>query len=397
MKKRNNTERIYLDHASTTPIDESVLRAMKPFLTNQFHNPSALYREGVAAKEILETSRKEVALTMHALPDEIIFTGSGTESDNLAILGIVKESKKTISRPHVILSAIEHPAVLELVSEINRMGGEVSIVYPESNGIVSPEKVQELLKSSTVLVSIMYANNEIGTIQPIKDIAKVIRYFKKTHVKRKANNYPYFHTDASQAANYCSLNVLELSVDLMTLDGSKVYGPKGVGILFVKRGVPIEPIMFGGGQEKGLRSGTENLAYIVGFTKAILLSQALAKKESERLSKLRDKTIQSILAQFPHASLNGDGLQRLPNNINICFPGIDSEYAVIKADAAGILCSTASSCRTLSENVRSYVLDSLGKDDGCAESSLRFTMGRSTTAKEMNTLLKLLPHIISQT
>ncbi len=394
MSKVYKGKRVYLDHASTTPIDESVSRAMKPFFSQQFYNPSALYQEGVKAKGILDDARKEVATVLHAQPDEIVFTGSGTESDNLAIIGIVRASKKLIPKPHIIVSSIEHPGVLELVSEVRSLGGEVTLVGPDSRGIINPELIRKALTINTVLVSIMYANNEIGTIQPIKEITKVIRHFKKN--KKKNIQFPYMHTDASQAANYCSLNVLQLGVDLLTLDGSKIYGPKGVGVLFCKRGVLISPIVFGGGQEKGLRSGTENLAYIVGFAKALTLTQKIMDSEVIRLTKIRDITIQKILKAFPTAQINGDWILRLPNNINMCFPGIDGEYAVIKADALGILCSTASSCRTLSENLRSYVLDAIPGGKKCAESSIRFTMGRSTTLQDMNYLLTVLPRIVSE-
>src|ERR1035437_1535607 len=389
-----SNKRVYLDHASTTPLDKRVLISMRPFLEGKFENASALYKEGVENARALADARTIVARNLSSQPDEIVFTGSGTEADNLAILGVVKASFKTFKNPHVVISAIEHPAIMELQDELKRIGAEVSVVYPETNGIVEPKEIQKNLKHNTVLVSVMYANNEIGTIQPIKGIAKTIRYYKKAKSnKLKANPYPYFHTDASQAANYCSLNVLQLGVDLMTLDGSKIYGPKGIGVLFAKRGTKIEPIIFGGGQERGLRSGTENLALTVGFAKALILTTHLRGKESIRLTKLRDVAIKKILNDFPEATLNGDRESRLPNNVNICFPGMDGEYAVIKADAFGIMCSTASSCRTLSENIRSYVLEAIG-NISCAESSLRFTLGRSTTKKEIDILLKFLPKIV---
>ncbi len=394
MKK---TERIYLDHASTTPVLPEVVKAMAPYFSKQFYNPSALYKEGVLVARALKEARGEVARTLSALPDEIVFTGSGTESDNLAILGVVKASIRVVKKPHVIISAIEHPAIMELVPEIKRLGGEVTVVPVDADGLVSPSSIQKALKSSTVLVSIMYANNEVGTIQPIKEIAKTIRHSKKSkNSKLTTNNYPYFHTDASQAANYCNVNVLQLGIDLMTLDGSKIYGPKGIGMLWVKRDTPIESIIFGGGQENGLRSGTENIPYIIGFAKALSIVSKSAESESKRLSKLRDSAIRAILKNHGGAVLNGSSTERLPNNINICFKGIDAEFAVLKADALGILCSGASSCRTLSENSRSYVLEAMQKDgmNDCADSSLRFSLGRNTTTHDIRTLIKALPKII---
>jgi len=403
---KDKKQRIYFDYASTTPILPEVVKAMTPYFSKDFYNPSALYKEGVAVAKVLKGARADVAGVLSALPDEIVFTGSGTEADNLAILGVVKASLAQIKKPHVIISAIEHPAIMELVPEIKKLGGEVTIVPVDADGLVSASSIQKALKSSTVLVSIMYANNEVGTIQPIKDIAKTIRYFKKAKSNKLSANYasrhdlliayPYFHTDASQAANYCNLNVLQLGIDLMTLDGSKVYGPKGIGMLFVKRGTNIHSIVYGGGQERGLRSGTENVPLIVGFAKALSVVSKSSREESSRLIKLRDKAIHKILSTTKGAILNGDAKERLPNNINICFEGLDAEYAVIKADALGILCSGASSCRTLSENSRSYVLEAMQKEGArdCADSSLRFTLGRGTSSSEIRTLLRLLPRII---
>ncbi len=388
---RKASRRVYLDYASTTPIDKSVLREMKPFLDEHFENPSSLYKEGVENNKIIINARAGVARSLHALPDEIVFTGSGTEADNLAILGVVKASFKLIKKPHIVISAIEHPAIIELQNEIKRMGAMISVVYPKTNGIIEPKEIQKNLRQNTVLVSVMYANNEIGTIQPIKEVSKVIRFYRKQ--KAKDSQLPYFHTDASQAANYCSLNVSELGVDLLTIDGSKIYGPKGIGVLYIRRNTAIEPIIFGGGQERGMRSGTENLALIVGFAKALDLVNKSRVKESARLTILRDWAIKEILKKFPEATLNGDLKLRLPNNINICFPQLDSEYAVIKADAFGVLISAASSCRTLSENTTSYVLENIGSIE-CAGSSLRFTLGRDTTMTEIKILLKLLPKIV---
>jgi len=385
--KKNFNRRIYLDHASTTPVLPEVVRAMSRFWKNTFQNPSALYSEGVSAKKNLERARADVANVLHARPDEIIFTASGTESDNMAIFGIVRASK--IKNPHIIVSAIEHPAILEVADEIKKQGGRVTIIPVDKNGLVEPQNVVDAITKNTILVSIMYANNEIGTVEPVREIAKVIRHARK----KFKHNFPYFHTDASQAGNYLSLNVLELGVDMMTLDGSKIYGPKGIGMLFLKRRINLSPIIFGGGQESGKRSGTENLALIVGFANALVVVQKDREKESKRLCLLRDYFIKNILKKVKNASLNGHQSLRLPNNVNFCVPGISGEFAVIKLDYKGILCSSSSSCRTLSENNSSYVIQALGKKK-CDESSLRFTLGRSTTKKDIDTALRAVEEII---
>ncbi len=395
MSKIKQDKRIYFDYASTTPVDLKVLRAMMPFFSKRFYNTSALYREGIETRAELERFRKKVSGLLSAHPDEVIFTGSGTESNNIAILGVVSLSLKKIARPHVIVSAIEHPSVLALEREILNRGGRMSILPVDENGVADLKSLSSLLSKDTVLVSIMYANNEIGTIEPIKEISKIIRFFKKN--QKIKSPYPYFHTDASQAANYLSLNTLELGVDLLSLDGSKIYGPKGVGALWFRRGLLLSPIIFGGGQEGGLRSGTENLALIAGFSSALDIACSMREKESQRLSILRDKLISQILKKFNDAHLNGDPIHRLPNNINICFPNIDAEHAVILADTFGVLCSTASSCKTLSEDLQSEVIMALGKEKECSRSSIRFSLGRQTTVDDIKVLLSRLPKIISRT
>lgn len=385
MKTRE--KRIFLDHASTTPVDERVFSAMKPFFSKDFANPSALYDEGVRAKNLLSDFRQRISRILKVHPDEIVFTGSGTESVNLAIFGIFESSKKKISRPHIIVSQFEHPAVLESVRKIEKLGGAVTYLPVSKDGFIDPKNLREALKPETVLVSIMHANNEIGTIQPIALLAKEIRNFKRRSKKIKAPIY--FHTDASQSVNYCDISTAKLGVDLMTVDASKIYGPKGVGALFVRRGVRLEPQILGGGQEGGTRSGTENLAGIAGLTKALEISQEMKEVESQRLSKIRDYAISKILKTFQNASLNGSLENRLPNNINICFPGIDGEFAVIKLDSLGFMVSSSSSCSTISENSYSYVIESLGKKN-CAVSSIRITLGRGTEKAYLDSLVKAL-------
>jgi len=394
--KSNSLKRIFLDHASATPVLPEVLDSMMPFFSDSFENPSALYKEAVFAKQTVFNARKQIASILKALPDEIIFAGSGTEADNLALHGILSEAVKKSTnaqknhRPHIIISPFEHSAIREVVAQLVKNGGAVSILPLYSDGRVKPEDVEKLLTKHTILVSVMYANNEIGTIQPIKNIAKVIRHFNKFYGNKKI----YFHTDASQAANYLNLNVLELGVDMMTLDASKIYGPKGIGMLFVKRGVPLNAQILGGGQEGGRRSGTENVPAIVGFAKALSIVQGDAQKESKRLTRIRDMAIQTIVADFPSSHLNGSALHRLPNNINMCFEGIDAEFATIKLDVKGFAISTTSSCEAQSDDPRSIAVEALGVS-GCAQSSLRITLGRSTTASDMKKCISTLKKVLS--
>ncbi|MDD5068841.1 MAG: cysteine desulfurase family protein [Candidatus Pacebacteria bacterium] len=389
-------KRIYLDYASTTPLDKEVLRAMRPFFSENFENPSSLYVEGVFAKKAVMEARKIIGHELGVRAEEIIFTSGGTEANNLALLGVFRSAKKKNSRPHIVTTAIEHPSILEVCKQIEREGGEVTYVSVGENGIVNPKDIAKALRKNTVFVSVMYANNEIGTIQPISEIARVIRNFKKaTSDKLPATSYPFFHTDASQAANYLPLKVDSLGVSMMTLDGSKIYGPKGVGVLYKRKEVAMEPILFGGGQEGGIRSGTENVPGIVGMGNAVEICGKIRLREFSRLTVLRDFFIAEILKKFQKSSPNGDLEARLPNNINICFPGLDAEFAVIKLDEVGIACASASACNNLSENPSSYVIGALPGKDGCKGSSLRFTLGRGTTKAELDKVLKILPKILN--
>jgi cysteine desulfurase len=390
---RKPKKRIFLDYASTTPIDKKVLRAMLPYLEKSFENPSALYKEGVDAKRRIEDARRTIALILHVEPSDIVFTASGTEADNLALLGIYESACvwRTDIKPHIITTTIEHPAVLEACREIERRGGEVTYVEVDESGIVSPDAIRQALTPATILVSVMYANNEIGTIQPVKEISKVIRTYSTAHPASKV----YFHTDASQAPNYLSVNCESLGVDLMTLDASKIYGPKGIGLLVAKKHVGISPIIFGGGQEKGLRSGTENVPAIVGFAEALIRAEAMREKESGRLKALRDYFISEMRNRYPIFRLNGDAEHRLPNNINVCAPGLDAEFAVLQLDTLGISCSSASACKSLSEISSSYVIENLGQQGKeCGTSSLRFTLGRGTTKAHVTSTLRALEHVL---
>ncbi|MFA6338719.1 MAG: cysteine desulfurase family protein [Candidatus Paceibacterota bacterium] len=382
-----SNKRIYFDYASTTPIHSKVKKAMNDFAKNNFANPSGLYKEGVEARKVLEQSRTNIARIFGVKSDEVYFTGSGTESNNLAILGTFNFYKGKF-KPHFITSEFEHSSILETMKEIERQGGEVTYIKPQENGIVIAKDVEKALKLNTVLVSVMYANNEIGTIQPISEIGRVIKKYRASK-KDSDDVLPYFHTDASQAANYLTLLREALGIDMMTLDSSKFYGPKGAGILLKKNQLEILPIIFGGGQEGGLRSGTEDVEKIFGVSLALEIAQNDREKESERLVKLRDYFIDKVLKHFPNASLNGDIEKRLPNNINVCFPGIDAEFTVIKLDHEGISCSSVSACKNLSDDSSSYVISAIGKKE-CAISSLRFTLGRETTKKDIDICIEKL-------
>ncbi|HVS79801.1 MAG TPA: cysteine desulfurase family protein [Candidatus Paceibacterota bacterium] len=390
--KPNN--RIFMDHASTTPVDPRVLEAMTPFFSEKFANPSAIYREGVEAGETVRVARLEIAKLLHCRADEIVFTASGTEADNMAVFGAFRRAQTLrIAKPHIVTTAIEHPAVLEAVRAVEADGASATYVPVSEDGLVDPKKMAEALSPETVLVSVMLANNEIGTVQPVARIARAVREYKEK-LGRGKTDFPYFHVDASQGPNYLECFADKLAPDLMTLDASKIYGPKGIGLLFVRKGIALEPLIYGGGQERGLRSGTENVPFIVGFAEALRIAEEEREAEAARLTELRDRMIEEILKKFPHASPNGSRVERLANNVNICFPGLDAEFAVIQLDQKGIQCSYSSSCRTLAENNNSYVIEALGKKD-CAASSLRFTLGRSTTKEDVEKALGAIVDIVA--
>ncbi len=403
-------KRIYMDYASTTPLDPKVLKAMLPYFGEKFGNPSSIHTEGVEAKKALEAARKSVGLILNARANEMIFTGGGTESNNLAIFGAVRALEKSgvpISKMHFVTTVIEHSSVLECFRELEARGARVTYVPVESNGIVDPRKIAAALRPETVLVSVGYANNEIGTIQPVPKIARGIRNFRdgktqstktkfQTNSKSQFSNFqtPIFHSDASQAPLYLDCSVERLGVDLLTLDGHKMYGPKGIGVLYVRRSVRLAPMLFGGGQERGLRSTTENVPLIVGFAKALEMAAASRVKESVRLTKLRDFCHSNILQNVGMTKMiiNGDMKERLPNNINISIPNLDTEFALLQLDAAGIACSTKSSC--LGSEGGSYVVRALGGGESRAVSTLRFSFGRGTTKKDVDFLLARLKFLL---
>ncbi|MBM3204667.1 aminotransferase class V-fold PLP-dependent enzyme [Candidatus Uhrbacteria bacterium] len=383
---------IYLDHAATTPIDPQVVEAMLPFFSESYGNPSSFHSIGMEAKEAVTHARKSIANILHGHEDEIIFTSGGTESDVLAVTGIPR-AHKTVpgTKPHVITSAIEHHAVLEPLMHMQKKEEiELTILPVDRFGMVDPKVVKDALKPSTVLVSIMTANNEIGTIEPIADIGRMILSWRKDN----KTPYPLFHTDACQAAGALDINVELSHVDLLTMNGSKIYGPKGVGILFVRRGVKIEPLIRGGGQERNIRSGTENVPAIVGLAKAFDLVQAKREKENARLTVLRDQLTEGLL-NIPKSRLNGHPTQRLPNSVNISFLDIEGEAAVLYLDAQGIMASTGSACASSSLDP-SHVIIATGLPYEAAHGSIRFTLGHSTTDKDIDRVLEVMPGIVER-
>ncbi|MFA6269909.1 MAG: cysteine desulfurase family protein [Candidatus Paceibacterota bacterium] len=413
--------RIFLDYASITPLDPKVEAEMSRVQKKFWANPSSLHNEGEMAKNILEEARINIARFLHCRSNEVFFTSGGTESLNLAIAGVVKNFENGI--PHIIVSSIEHPAVLEPIKNlIKEQKVEISFISPNEKGLINPESIKKELKANTVLIVVQHANNEIGTIQPVSKISKIVRNFRELRIKNHElskkssspelhNSYPIIHNsfpfllvDACQSVCFENVSLERLGADILVLDGIKMYGPRGVGVLVVKRDVKISPIIFGGGQERGLRSGTENVAGAVGLTKALAIASDMREKETKRLTTLRNYAVTKILKEIPNSFLNGDLKNRLPNNINICLaspkplakaglPKIDSEFLVIKLDTLGFAVSAASACHTLSLENGSYVIESLGRED-CGSSSLRITLGRATKKSDVDKFISTLKKII---
>ena len=373
-------KRVYLDYAATTPAHPEVIKAMQPYFTEIFGNPSSIYSYGQEAKEALEKSRKEVAAFLGVRQEDIVFTGSGTEADNFAIEGVAfaNESKGN----HIITSVIEHHAVLETCKFLQKRGFMVTYLPVDNYGFVNPDDVKKAITGKTILISIMYANNEIGTIQPIAEIAKIA---KTAGV--------YFHTDAVQAVGHVSINASELGIDLLSLSAHKLYGPKGVGVLYIKKGTKMVSYMHGGSQERGRRAGTENVAGIVGLAKACELAKAELPVESVRLTGLRDKLIEGILHRIDHSRLNGHPALRLPNNVNLSFEYVEGESMCLNLDLEGICSSTGSACSS-SNAEPSHVLLATGLPPQQAYGSLRFTLGRWTTEDDINRVMEVLPPIV---
>lgn len=375
---------IYLDHAATTPVDPRVLEAMLPFFSEFFGNPSSVYHIARETRKALDEARQTVAETMGASPQEIVFTGSGTEGDNLAIKGVARALYLRGKGNHLITSRIEHHAVLHSCEHLERFGFEVTYLPVDEQGMVHPERLREEIRPTTLLVSIMYANNEVGTIEPIRELADV------AHA-----HGVYFHTDAVQAAGALSLDVEELGIDLLSVSAHKFYGPRGVGALYVRRGVPLLPEIDGGAQERRRRASTENVAGIVGLATALRLAQEEKASYNAHCTRLRDRLIDGILERIPFVRLNGPRTQRLPNNASFCFEFVEGEGILLKLDQRGIAASSGSACSS-GEIEPSHVLTAMGVPPEVAHGSLRLTVGKSNTSEQIDRVLEELPEIIDE-
>lgn len=380
LNKKNRP--IYLDYAATTPVDPKVIEVMLPYFNQQFGNTKSIHSFGMKAQEILDQQREIIAKSIKADSKEIIFTSSATESNNLALKGIAWSNQDKGN--HIIISQIEHPCILESAQWLEKQGFQITYVAPDNNGFISSEKIERLITKKTILVSIIYASNEIGTIQPIKEIGKICK-----------NQKVYFHTDAVQAFDKIPINVNQMNIDLLTASSHKIYGPKGVACLFIKQGVKITPLLHGGGHEFGFRSSTVNLPAIVGFAKAVQISQKQMKKENKRLAELRDKTIQAILKKIPKSHLNGHSFKRLSNNIHFRFDFVEGEALLMYLDNLGIAVSTGSACasKKLEPN---YVLKAIGLKPVDIHGSLRISLGRWTTDQDIEYLVESLVSVIAK-
>ncbi len=376
---------IYLDYAASAPIVKEVLVEMSRIEQEIYGNPSSLHQKGREAFLLIEKSRQKIAGIFSSSPEEIYFTSGGTESCNLAILGYARAQKKG---SHIITTAFEHHAVLNPLKQLEFEGYKVTYLKPSPEGFVEAEKIKKAIKAETVLVTAMYANNEIGTIQPVIEIGKLIAAENK-HRRSQGKKQIVFHTDACQAAGYLDLNVQTLGVDLMSINGSKIGGPKGAGVLFIKKGINLKPLVYGGGQESNIRSGTENTVGIVGLAKALELAQGSKSKNYAKVSELRNWLFKNILKEIPKSYINGSLENRLPNNLNLRFEGVEGEMLMLYLDAKGIFISTGSACST-SETLLSHVLKSIGLSDREARSSIRITMGKETTKSDLKYFVSVL-------
>lgn len=381
-------ERIYLDNSATTPLDPAVLEAMMPYLTEDFGNASSIHTYGQKAKMAVDRARHQVAALLNAArPNEIIFTSGGTESNNLAIRGLVEANSRHGS--HIILSAIEHPAVESVCEDLEKRGFELTVLPVYENGIVKIEDVRATIREDTILITVMAANNEIGTLQPINEIGSLVRDLRKSGKKI------WFHTDAVQAVGKIRVDVEEIGCDLLSFSGHKINGPKGVGGLYVRRGVRLHTQNIGGRQERGTRAGTENVPGTVGLGSAAEMAGSTLDDLDTRIRSFRDRIENDILERVPDAIPNGDRTTRLPNIANISFSSIEGEALLIALDMQGIAVSTGSACSSGSLEP-SPVIRALGHGDAVARGAIRFSLGRQNTAEEIDKLLELLPSSVAR-
>ncbi|HLT21028.1 MAG TPA: cysteine desulfurase family protein [Thermomicrobiales bacterium] len=383
----DNGRTVYLDHAATTPVDPRVLEAMLPYFTDIFGNPSSVHEAGRDARAGLDWARGTLARILGCRPREVVFTGGATEANNLAIRGTLDRARRDFpgERHHVITTAIEHHAVLHAVQALAEFDGvDVTIVPVDASGVVRAEDVEAAIRPETRLISVMYANNEIGTIQPVAEIAGIAR-----------ERGVVVHCDAVQAAGSLPLDVNELGVDLLSISAHKFYGPKGVGLLYVREGVRLQPLVHGGGQERALRPGTENVAGVVGMATALLLAVEEREERNAHDRELRDRLMDQLLERIPDSYVNGDLERRLPNNLNIGFDGVDGESVLLDLDLNGIAASSGSACASAT-NEPSHVLLAIGLDEAAADATLRLTVGRSNTREQIDRAIEVIVNAVER-
>lgn len=375
-------KQIYMDHGATTPVDPLVVDAMLPYFTEKFGNASSLHSFGQEATIALEQSRQQVAASIGAKPEEIIFTSGGTESDNLAIKGIAYRNSG--KGKHIITSTIEHPAILNTCAYLEKEGFDVTYVPADSDGIIDMDELKKAIRDDTILISVMHANNEIGTIQPISDISKL--------AKEKSI---YLHTDAVQSFGKIAVNVNELGVDMLSMSSHKIYGPKGVGALYVRKGTPLQALAHGGSHERSMRAGTENISGIVGFAKAVALADERLVDDEKHMTQLRDSLIGKVMDSIDDVELSGHPTNRLPNNVNLRFSFIEGESMLLFLDMKGIAISTGSACSSKSLEP-SHVLTAIGLRPEDSHGSLRITLGKDNTQEEVDYVVDALVEVVGR-
>jgi cysteine desulfurase len=375
---------IYLDHAATTPVDPEVVDAMRPYLEERFGNPSSIYARGREARAGMDRARGLIANVLNCQAREIVFTSGGTESDNLAIKGVAWWNRLRNGGNHIITTAIEHHAVLHSAEYLEQFGFDVTYVQPDSDGIIQPDAIADAIRDDTMLISVMYANNEIGTIQPVAEIGRIARERGIT-----------VHTDAVQAGGTLDLNVDELNVDLLSLSAHKFYGPKGVGLLYVRRQSPILWQQSGGSQENNHRAGTENVSGIVGMSRALEIAESTRDAENQRLIGLRDRLVDGLLERVPGTRLNGHPEQRLPNNVNVSFDDVEGETLLLNLDMNGIAASSGSACTTGSTEP-SHVLTALGLTPAQVNGSVRLSLGKSNDEEQVDRVIEVLEESVAR-
>ena len=375
-------ENVYFDNAATTKLDKEVLDEMMPYLTDEYGNPSSIYKLGRTARKAVEDAREKVAKAINAKPEEIYFTSGGSEADNTAIRGIANNYKNKGN--HIITTKIEHPAALELCKQLEKEGFEVTYLNVNENGLIILEELEKAIKDTTVLITTMFANNEIGTIQPIKEIGEIAR-----------KNNVYFHTDAVQAVGSVRIDVEDMNIDSLSLSGHKIYGPKGIGALYVKKGIKFQNLITGGHQEKNKRAGTENVPAIVGLGKAIELVYENFEEKTQKIIDLREYYIKELQEKIPYIKVNGDREKRLPGNANISFEFIEGEGILLNLDLRGIYASSGSACTSGSLDP-SHVLLAIGLSHEIAHGSLRISIGKYNTKEEVDYLIENLVEIVAR-